>query len=180
MPVTARWIEPAQRKGPLELYAREAEVRTLDLLEQSLSDAARRRPGEVIERRLLSTAARDIAELLPRLAPRAKEWSAAARDKLAERGEREAHDLRTTLQQQRQRVRDELAKFERDGGMQQLALWKDDERRQKEADARSWHGRLEQFDRELETEPDRIRAFYEVKAERIEPVGLVYLWPESN
>ena len=45
---------------------------------------------------------------------------------------------------------------------------------------RSWRGRLAQFDRDLVAEPDRIRAFYEVKARRIEPVGLIYLWPESN
>ncbi len=30
------------------------------------------------------------------------------------------------------------------------------------------------------TEPERIRALYEVKAQRIEPVGLVYLWPVSG
>ena len=45
---------------------------------------------------------------------------------------------------------------------------------------RSWRVRLDQFDRELKQEPQRIQEFYEVRAQRIEPVGLVYLWPESN
>ncbi len=45
---------------------------------------------------------------------------------------------------------------------------------------RSWRRRLEQFDRELETEPQRIADFYEVRATRVEPVGLVYLWPDTN
>ena len=45
---------------------------------------------------------------------------------------------------------------------------------------RSWRIRLEQFDRDLEREPQRIRAFYKVRAKRVEPVGLVYLWPETN
>jgi hypothetical protein len=40
--------------------------------------------------------------------------------------------------------------------------------------------RLEQFERDLEHEPQRIRDFYEVRARRVEPVGLVYLWPETN
>ena len=31
-----------------------------------------------------------------------------------------------------------------------------------------------------EMEPARIRAFYEVQARRVEPVGLVYLWTEMN
>ena len=45
---------------------------------------------------------------------------------------------------------------------------------------RYWRVRLDQFDRDLEQEPGRIRAFYEVQAQRVEPVGLVYLWPETN
>ena len=30
------------------------------------------------------------------------------------------------------------------------------------------------------SEPARVRDFYEVRAQRVEPIGLVYLWPESN
>jgi hypothetical protein len=45
---------------------------------------------------------------------------------------------------------------------------------------RSWRGRLDQFERDLEREPQRVREFYEVRAHRIEPMGLVYLWPETN
>ncbi len=37
-----------------------------------------------------------------------------------------------------------------------------------------------EFDLDLEREPQRIREFYEVRAPRVEPVGLVYLWPETN
>ena len=36
------------------------------------------------------------------------------------------------------------------------------------------------IDHELATEPDRIRSIYEIKAQRIEPIGLVYLWPVSG
>ena len=32
----------------------------------------------------------------------------------------------------------------------------------------------------MESEPQRIREFHEVKATRFEPVGLAYLWPETN
>ena len=45
---------------------------------------------------------------------------------------------------------------------------------------RHWERLLKQFVRDLQVEPDRIRRFYEVRAQRVEPVGLVYLWPESN
>ena len=36
------------------------------------------------------------------------------------------------------------------------------------------------LDEELRTEPDRIRAVYEVEATRMEPVGVVYLWPVTG
>jgi hypothetical protein len=180
VPVTARWVEPSQRKGVLEPYAREAEARTLDLLEEGLSAEEKRQPGEPIRAKLLAAAARDIQELLPRLEPRAREWAVVARDKLRERGEREARDLRETLERQRERVRQQLAKSD-ESPLEQLTLgFDDDEKRQLETDIRSWRNRLEQFDRDLALEPDRVRDFYVVKATRIEPVGLVYLWPESN
>ena len=179
VPVTARWVEPGQRKGPLEPYAREAEAKTLELLDRSLGEAGGRPPADTIQRKLLAAAARDIRELLPQLEPRAAEWADAAERRLRERGERESRELTETLERQRERVRDELEKYEKAGS--QLTLdFGDEEKRQLEADARSWRSRLEQFARDLAEEPARIRDFYEVKARRVEPVGLVYLWPESN
>ena len=56
---------------------------------------------------------------------------------------------------------------------------KEDER-QLESNIAAWRRRLELFDRDLAEEPQRIRRFYEVQARRVEPVGLVYLWPETN
>ena len=178
--VTARWVEPSQRKGQLEPYAREAQARTLDLLEQALAAGDASQPTKAVRAKLLSAAARDVGELLPSLEPRAREWASAAREKLSERGEREARDLRETLGRQRERIREQLGKIG-DRPFEQLTLdFNEDERRQLEADVRAWRIRLEEFDRDLTVEPDRIREFYAVKVTRIEPVGLVYLWPESN
>ena len=111
--------------------------------------------------------------------PRAEELAALAIEKLKQRGVREEKDLRETLERQRERVREELAKKE--AGFEQLTLsFRDEEKRQLESDMRSWRNRLEQFEHDLESEPQRIRNFYDVRAQRIEPVGLVYLWPETN
>ena len=212
VPITARWVEPSQRAGPLAAYARDAEARTLDLLERSLGDRARVMPSEAIQRKLLDTAARDIEELLPQLEPRAAELAALAIEKLKQRGAREEKDLRETLERQRARVLEELVKYDKgelDMGMRlekeerslrQVPLFEEDRQRHTEAkrrieqakreiedakrqlelDVRSWRNRLQQFDRDLQHEPQRIRSFYEVRAKRVEPVGLVYLWPESN
>jgi hypothetical protein len=118
-------------------------------------------------------------ELLPQLEPRAEELAALAVQKLDQRGAREERDLRETLERQHERVREKLAKNE--GAFLQLTLdFGDEEKRQLESDMRFWRIRLDQFERDLEREPQRIRAFYEVRAKRVEPVGLVYLWPETN
>ena len=178
VPVTARWSEPARRRGPLRAYARDAEARTLELLEKSLGGGGSE-PGEVIRRKLLDAAAGDIAELLPQLESRAAELSADVRRRLAARGAREARELRDALEKQRARVAAELEQHERQP--EQLALrFSEDEKRQLQANVAAWRRRLDQFDAEIEREPPRVRAFYDVRATRVEPVGLVYLWPETN
>ena len=179
VPITARWIEPSQRKGALAAYARDAEAKTLELLERSLGGRGLHMPGATIQQKLLDAASRDIEELLPQLEPRAAEMAELAIQKLNQRGAREEKDLRETLERQRDRVREELKKNE--GAFEQFTLdFDDEEKRQLESDMRSWRSRLEQFERDLDSEPKRIRAFYEVRAKRVEPVGLVYLWPETN
>ena len=189
VPVAARWTDPARRSEPLRAYAREAEIRTLALLDESLGGGDGRSgggpaggaaaPNEVIQRRLLDAAPRDIAELRPQLEPRAAEFAAVAERRLAERGEREGRDLRGTLQRQRERVVAELARREAEFDQLTLAFVRE-EARQLEADMRHWRRRLDRFEHDLEREPARIREFYEIRARRVEPVGLVYLWPETN
>ncbi len=178
VPLAARWVEPTRRNGPLTAYARDAETRTMDLLEDALS-ARGGSPTDAIQRRLLRAAAQDIAELLPQLEPRAHELAATAIERLRERGTREARELTETVTRQQGRVEEELRRRE-DGSLQLSLGFGDEERRQLESDMRSWRNRLKQFERDLEEEPQRIRDFYEVRATRIEPVGLVYLWPETN
>ena len=181
VPITARWLEPSQRKGALTAYAheRDAEAKTLELLEKSLGGRRLQTPGTTIQQKLLGSARQDVEELLPQLEPRAAQMAELAIQKLRQRGEREERDLRETLEHQRNRVREKLNKSE--GNFEQLTLgFENEEVRQLESDMRSWRLRLEQFERELKTEPQRIRAFYEVRARRVEPVGLVYLWPETN
>lgn len=180
VPLTARWIEPSQRQGPLRAYARDAEQRTLDLLDDTLTSRTGHQPDPVIRDRLIQTAARDIDELLPQLEPRANELAALATRRLQERGDQEAKELRETLERQLGRVVGEIEKHDESRVRQLTFEFSDDDKRQLEANMRSWRIRREQFERDLEHEPSRIREFYEVRATRVEPIGLVYLWPESN
>ena len=115
----------------------------------------------------------------PQLDPRAEELKQRATELLADRGDREAKELHETLLKQRKRVKAELERHEAEA--HQLALNLDaDDRRQLQANKRAWKLRLDQFERDLKTEPQRIRDFYRVRASRVEPVGLVYLWPETG
>lgn len=178
VPVTARWQEPDQRTGPLRPYARDAEARTMRLLYESLTSSARE-PVEVIKHRLLATAAQDIADLLPQLQPRADEFAAMAKRQLAQRGEREEKELQETLERHREQVKAQLAQYEQE--YEQLSFgFAAKEKRELDANIRHWRTRLERFDDDLKDEPSRVRNFYEVKVPRVEPVGLVYLWPETN
>ncbi|PDW03694.1 hypothetical protein CJ255_07650 [Candidatus Viridilinea mediisalina] len=177
--VTARWIDPTQRRGPLSAYGRDGEERTLAVLDAALQQVAQQQPSPVTQQRLLASAARDVADLLPLLLPRATQAAAAAVEKLRQRGEQEAHDLQRTIEQQARRVRTQLERSQTE--YQQLTLAFDkEEKRQFELDQRAWAQRLASFEQDLAHEPQRVRAFYEVRAQRIEPVGLVYLWPETN
>jgi hypothetical protein len=179
VPLAARWTQPSQRKGPMKAYARDAEAKTLELLERALAENGGRAIAKTITAKLLDSARRDIDDLLPQLEPRAKELADAAIEHLRARGAKEERDLKDTLERQRDRVVKELAKHQSEFNQLTLDLGEDD-KRQLESNMRSWKTRLEQFERDLTHEPRRIREFYEVKARRVEPVGLVYLWPETN
>ena len=177
VPITARWVAPNLRKGPLTPYAREAEVKTLDLLEAALLPSGRPGVDPVIMERLQQSAAGDVAELLPILEKRGQDVALGAQMLLQKRADKEAEDMKEILEAQRKRLIETSRKY----SDSQLTFDFDaDEQRQLDSNRRHWEKRLRAIDRELATEPERIRSIYEVKARRIEPVGLVYLWPVSG
>lgn len=179
VPVAARWLEPDRRDGPLSAYGRDGQAKSMELLEEALARPGEREVPEQVESMLLAAARQDVEELLAQLTPVAEEIAESALAKLRDRGEQEARLLGETLQRQRERVRQELDRHE--GKLDQLTLdFDEEERRQLEADVRAWQRRLPEFEDELESEPRRLLEFYEVRARRVEPVGVAYLWPESN
>ena len=179
VPVAARWIPLSRRRGPLKPYAANTRDRTLDLLWRTLHDGGGPAVSESNQRRLLDAAPRDIADLRPRLEEQAAELAVSAGESLRSRGDTESRQLGTIIGEQRKRVRDSLEKHRSEGA--QLSLFfADEEKHQYEADVREWQRRLERFDAEIRREPARVRDFYEVRARRVEPVGLVYLWPDTN
>jgi hypothetical protein len=54
------------------------------------------------------------------------------------------------------------------------------EAEQRRRDRRHWKAKLERLATEIEQEPGRVRRAYSVAADRLETIGLVYLWPDGN
>lgn len=181
IPVTARWVEPEIRKDPLSPYAREAETRTLGLLEKALLDVQHGISDSVVGH-LQASAARDVRDLLPFLETRGQEFIRDAEQRLTERGEAEAKAMREILETQKKHIQATYTKHEKMDDRQLRLNYGEEleELRQLELNKRYWAKRLDSIETELQTEPERIRGLYQVKARRIEPVGLVYLWPVTG
>ena len=174
VPVTARWIDAARRPGGLVPYGRAGEQTTLAALQAALDDADDRRIPGPVRARFAASAAADVRDLKPHLERRAQELVDEARRQLADRAGAESRNMRDLLDRQRMRI----AAAVRDSA--QPALDFDAaERRQHEADRRAWDRRLRQIEDELESEPRRIAETYAVRAVRVDPVGIVYLWPAT-
>ena len=175
IPVTAIWTEAERERRPLRPLGESGEERTLNQLEEALRNA-REAPGTAVAR-IQALVAKDIADLVPTLERIAAERLVTVSGELLKRGQEEARSLSDLLEQQRSRI----AKAAKDFNPNQLTLdLVPEERREREADRRHWEGRLTRLERELRDEPRRLRKSYEVRAHRLEPVGLVYLWPVSG
>lgn len=180
IPVAARWIEP-ERRGSKRLapYARDTEARTLELLEKALlpNPNAAGQVSAVVRERLLGSISRDIEELLPFLEQRGRIARDEAEKRLLNRGQVESDNLTNILDDQRRRVAEALGK------PIQMSLDLGDrpeEIRQAESNRRYWERWLDTVDEERRREPARIREFYTPTSDRLEPIGVAYLWPVTG
>jgi len=175
--VAAEWIDPINRgRKKLRPLGEGEKENVLELLENSLASPRLREVSDTVRNRLKQAAAQDIEELIPHLNHRAEVLAERAKKKLTARGEKEAVEMRKILETQRDRI---LQRQEETKAVQ-LSLFPEEEQRQLSADQRYWQKRLEALAIELVQEPARIEATYQVKAIRIEPVGLMYLYPVSG
>ena len=178
--VTARW-KPRQNDKPLQPFAagRAAEAATVDMVERAFGQQAGRDVPKAAREQFANQAPFDVMDLQLQLDERALEAGIEATDKLHDRGKREAEAMVELLERQRQRIRDEQDK--RDKPQQLLPnLFTADETKQLRADQLAWERRLIAIDKELVSEPERIRRSFEVRLKRLEPLGVVYLWPQAG
>jgi hypothetical protein len=176
--VAADWSDPSSRgRSKLRPMLQSEKKEVLALLEDSLATPRLRAVPEAIHARLKACAQQDVAELIPHLERRASDLVDRAVRDLEKRGDKEATAMVEILRNQRTRILNHQKELE---SPQQMLPFAADERRQVEADKRHWARRLRLIEEEIKEEPGRIRGSYEIRATRVEPVGLVYLWPVSG
>ncbi|MWC44763.1 ATP-dependent helicase [Sphingomonas carotinifaciens] len=173
--VAADWRDRERDEAGLRPLAegRDAEARVLDELIAALAGA--RTAGAAVARRATAHALADVGDLRSVLEGRAAARGQRVAAELEKRAASEAAGLETLLGQRIARIRRERREDDR-----QFALLLDPaEARQRAADRRSWERAVTRLDDELVREPERLRAAARVRATRLEPIGLVYLWPAA-
>lgn len=108
--ITARWSEAASRRSPLTPYGRDAEAKTMELLETSLKPGLGAKVPSEMTGKLLASITKDVSELLPHLESRGQDAKREAESKLTDRGRIESEGMRKILEEQKQRVEKELGK----------------------------------------------------------------------
>lgn len=81
------------------------------------------------------------------------------------------------LEDQQKRISLNVAQYQSEDSGQLRIAFDESERRQLEADHRYWAKRLASLTREMAEQPQRIAELYQIQAQRVEPVGVVYLLP---
>lgn len=176
--VAARWVESSN--DPLRPFAEEADRRALDSLEQVLKESPSLDwvPDDV-RAKAVAAAPNLFKELWPFVETEADARAQEALLDLGRRGLEEADQLKEILLRQKEKIEIELDMKE---GQKSFSF--DDprtaeEQKQREADKEYMAYRLTAIEREIAEEPDDLKALYRVILRRLQPVGLVVLWPGS-
>ncbi len=175
--VAARWVDGS--KDSLRPFADEADRKAVEMLERVLTESPTLEGvSRTTQEKVIAAAPRLFADLWPHIRDEADARAKDAADKLLRRATEESEALRTILSQQRMAIIREIET------RAQLVLdfteAEQEQRNQFEQDKRFMEDRLVAIQREIETEPKQIEKLYEVVLHRLEPVGLVVLWPETR
>jgi hypothetical protein len=179
IPVAAQWKESGGRGHRKPLEGR-AQIDALSHLERVLRELGpdEKPLAKKVQAMLVESAREDFAALWPLIKDEADAVGHDATSKLSARARDESAALAKLLADQRGAIERELSR------RTQLDLAftdaQRDQREQFEADGKHMARRLAEIAQELETEPAQIRSLYQVSLTRLEPVGLVYLWPGTR
>ena len=203
--VIADWHPGADRATALQPLIDGEREQAWTVLQEALVAGTTEGISKTLRDQLQAQAPEDVAALKPALDQAAEQAQAVAAALLKQRGDVEAAALKEVLRAQRSRINAtvkqrnrDLAKLDRQAaaaeptalipGLEEqldvpaldLQKLSTQERKQLAADQKHWQRRLETIEAELSSEPKRIQESYRVITHRLEPAGLVYLWPISG
>ena len=203
--VVADWHPGDDRQSALQPLSASTKDATWRLLQDALKEAESRGLPNVDTSRFQTMAEHDVQTLLPLLKQESETALTAAAELLKQRGGKEAQALKDVLRGQRKRINAtlrqrtrELGKLERKAAAAEptglipgladqvdvpaldLSKLSKKEHAQLRSDQRHWERRLETIEAELGSEPQRIVNSYRVVTHRLEPAGLIYVWPISG
>ncbi|MCA9488578.1 MAG: DISARM system SNF2-like helicase DrmD [Myxococcales bacterium] len=163
--------------GSLEVFRERGTTTTLASLADRLADGPLLHPDRAVQAEVRRRASADFERLWTEVRARAEAEEAEARSALEARGAEEADALRAILDRQERAIHRTID----DAQQYRLRFAPRDkaELEQFERDGSAMRARLGQIAEERAAEPEVLRRAYDVRLRRIEPVGLVYLWPEG-
>jgi hypothetical protein len=176
--VAARWSEG--KEDEVSPFAEEADKKAIDMLEQVLAESptlAEVSAGNQTKVRAAAPAL--FAALWGHIRDEADALAHEAERKLGQRGAEESEALRKILLAQRESILTEIARRAQ-MTFDELATFDKREEEQLRKERQHMDGRLNGIDKETQEEPKQIEALYRVALRRLEPVGLVVLWPETR
>ena len=177
-------------RARLTPFAEAGEATTVRQLDDALRNGVS--PGSGVLDRLRQTVERDIADLRPHLEARAAESENAGESRACgKRASRSRGDGRRCCERQIDKVREAMRSQAAaraagaDRPLRPIAGRDPQAGGARDAPVRSGPaivGRkaAASAERDLDSEPEKVRRGYEVQARRLEPIGLVYLWPATN
>ncbi len=153
------------------------EVKLIERLPDLMRGAHAHPIPEALRRELQRGAAADFARLWPALEAEADTLAQEAQGALTQRGDAEAQALTLILQRQRDAI--DAAIGHQTSLFYAMTDLPAPERRQWHLDRDHMEARRLNIQQELIDEPRHLRDLYRVALRRVEPVGLIYLWPTT-
>ncbi|MBK6692745.1 MAG: DEAD/DEAH box helicase [Myxococcales bacterium] len=175
--VAARFVDG--KEDELKPFAEDADRKAVDMLEQVLAESPTLDGvSDAVQNKLLAASPKVFSSLWKQIRDEADAVAHDAERKLTQRGTEESEALRGILATQRAAI---IAEIERRAQLSFDDLNLDKREQDQFKKEQAFMGdRLVDIQLELEREPQQIQALYRVALRRLEPVGLVFLWPETR
>jgi superfamily II DNA or RNA helicase len=173
--VTAAWRLGVDQLKP---FADDADRKAQERLASLLSSSpALPTLDERAKKRILDAASGHFSALWHQVQDEAEARSTEAKRLLNNRGRAEADELRKILESQLDTARKLI-----EGTQLRFEFGAADAAQKKQVvDDRAWlERRITALEKEFAAEPDELASSYDIELERVEPIGLVYLWPTTS